>query len=81
MTAERRISCPSLTASPKAWLRIESINGATIIAPITTAVLLEINPRDFGFQIDRPVAGERIGEAQDRVGRRHGTLAELWRQT
>ena len=24
-------------------------------------------------------AGERIGDTQDRVGHRHGTLAELWR--
>ncbi len=45
LTAERRISCPSLTPCPKARLRIGSINGATIIAPITSAVLLEIRPR------------------------------------
>ena len=45
VTADRRISCPSLNAKPKARLRIGSINGATIIAPITTAVLLEISPR------------------------------------
>ena len=41
VTAERRINGPSLTAK----LRIGSIKGATIMAPITTAVLLEISPR------------------------------------
>ena len=45
VTADRRISLPSLTARPKARLRIGSIKGATIMAPITTAVLLEIRPR------------------------------------
>ena len=110
VTAERRISSPSLTARSKARLKIGSINGSTSIALITTAVLLEIrpkvaipeeqisrtknqrgllggdaclvklNPWDSGFQIYRPVAGEQIGEAQDRVGHRHGTLADLWRQ-
>ncbi len=45
VTAERRINLPSLTARPKARLRIGSIKGATIMAPITTAVLLEINPK------------------------------------
>ena len=44
MTAERRIQRPSATAIPKARLKIGSINGATFMAPITTAVLLEINP-------------------------------------
>ena len=33
------------TAKPKARLRMGSIKGATIMAPITTAVLLEISPR------------------------------------
>ena len=45
VTAERRINFPSLTAKPKAKLRMGSINGATIMAPMTTAVLLEISPR------------------------------------
>ena len=45
VTAERRINFPSLTAKPKARLRMWSISGATIMAPITTAVLLEISPR------------------------------------
>ena len=45
VTAERRINFPSLTAKPKARLRMGSISGATIMAPITTAVLLEISPR------------------------------------
>lgn len=45
VTAERRINLPSLTARPKARLRIGSIKGATTMAPITTAVLLEINPK------------------------------------
>ena len=45
VTAERRINRPSLTAKPKARLRMGSISGATIMAPITTAVLLEISPR------------------------------------
>ena len=43
VTAERRINFPSLTAKPKAKLRMGSINGATIMAPMTTAVLLEIS--------------------------------------
>ena len=45
VTAERRINFPSLTAKPKAKLRMGSINGATIMAPMTTAVLLEITLR------------------------------------
>ena len=45
VTAERRINFPSLTAKPKARVRMGSISGATIMAPITTAVLLEISPR------------------------------------
>ena len=45
VTAERRINFPSLTARPKARLKMGSISGATIMAPITTAVLLEISPR------------------------------------
>ena len=44
VTAERRINFPSLKAKPKARLRMGSISGATIMAPITTAVLLEISP-------------------------------------
>ena len=42
---ERRISLPSLVANPNDRLRMGSISGATIMAPITTAVLLEIRPR------------------------------------
>jgi hypothetical protein len=42
--AERFTNLLSEMARPKARLRIGSINGATIMAPITTAVLLEINP-------------------------------------
>ena len=45
VTAERQINLPSLTAKPKAKLRMGSIRGATIMAPMTTAVLLETNPR------------------------------------
>ena len=45
VTAERQINFPSLTANPKAKLRMRSISGATIMAPITTAVLFEISPR------------------------------------
>ena len=45
VTAELRINFPSLIAKPKAKLRMGSINGATIMAPMTTAVLLEISPR------------------------------------
>ena len=45
VTAERRINYPSLTAKPKASLRMGSINGATIMAPMTTAVLLDTSPR------------------------------------
>ena len=45
VTAKRRINFPSLTAKPKARLRMGSISGATIMALITTAVLLEISPR------------------------------------
>ena len=45
VTAERRINFPSLTAKPKARLRIGSMRGATIMAPMTTAVLLETSPR------------------------------------
>ena len=40
-----RISLRFPTAIPKARLRIGSINGATIMAPITTAGLLETNPK------------------------------------
>ena len=43
--ADRFTSRLSAMLSPKARLRIGSINGATIMAPITTAVLLEIRPR------------------------------------
>jgi hypothetical protein len=42
--AERFTNLLSEMARPKARLRIGSIKGATIMAPITTAVLLEINP-------------------------------------
>ena len=45
VTVERRINFPSLTAKPKARLRMGSIKGATIMALITTAGLLEISPR------------------------------------
>ena len=34
-----------MTAKPKAKLRMGSINGETTMAPMTTAVLLEISPR------------------------------------
>ena len=44
VTKERRINLSSETAKPKERLRIGSINGAMIMAPITTAVLLEISP-------------------------------------
>ena len=43
--ADRFTSRLSAMLSPKARLRMGSINGATIMAPITTAVLLEIRPR------------------------------------
>ena len=42
--ADRFTKRLSAIESPKARLRIGSISGATIMAPITTAVLLEINP-------------------------------------
>ena len=41
---DRRISLPSLVANPNDRLRMGSISGATIMAPITTAVLFEIKP-------------------------------------
>ena len=43
--ADRFTKRLSAIESPKARLRIGSISGATIMAPITTAVLLEIKPR------------------------------------
>ena len=43
--ADRFASRLSPRVKPKARLRIGSINGATIMAPITTAVLLAISPR------------------------------------
>ena len=62
VTAERRINCPSLTAKPKARLRMGPINGSTIMALITTAVLLEISPRmaitaDLIRRIKKPSEG------------------------